>query len=70
MPLVPVDALFNAAAKTVAPGAVQVELRAAVHSKIVLVASGETFCTAPVLHPAQISRFRLRVPLQQQSMVG
>ena len=39
MPLVPVDAVLKAAAKTVAHGAVQVELRAAVHSKIVLVHS-------------------------------
>ena len=35
MRLVPGNAVFNAVAKTVAHGPVQVELRAAVHSKII-----------------------------------
>lgn len=67
--LVPANAVFNAAEENVAHGAVLIELRAVVHVNNVRCGKQCWFSPLAVLHPAHISRFRLRGAFQQQSMV-
>lgn len=65
MPLVPVISGSIATAKTVTHGAISIELGDAVVPISSVVAS-DAVLIAPLFYRAQISRFRIPVPLQQQ----